>query len=174
MWTKSKFALTIAAGCLIAARHGDARSLVLAVPGSNVAASSRGVELNLKEPLINFAVLVPCANGGAGEIVVLNGILHTVINTTIDATGGVHVKTHSQPQGLTGFGLDTGDKYNGVGVTQEQFNIGKGFEDTFVNNFRIIGQGPGNNFMVHQDLHVTVNANGTVTAFHDNLRITCS
>jgi len=29
---------------------------------------------------------------------------------------------------------------------------------TFVNNFRIIGQGPGNNFLVHKTLQIKINA----------------
>ena len=44
---------------------------------------------------------------------------------------------------------------------------------TFVNNFRIIGQGSGNNFLVHETLHITVNADGTITVFHDNFSIDC-
>jgi len=44
---------------------------------------------------------------------------------------------------------------------------------TFVNNFKIIGQGPNNNFLVHENLHVTINADGTLTAFVDNFSFTC-
>lgn len=33
---------------------------------------------------------------------------------------------------------------------------------------------PGNNFMVHENFHVTVNANGTVTSVHDNFSVTCN
>ncbi len=72
----------------------------------------------------------------------------------------------SIPQGISGVGLDTGDKYQGAGVTQDHFkgsfNNGQ-FNQTFVNNFRIIGQGPGNNFLVHENFRLTINANGEVT-----------
>lgn len=44
---------------------------------------------------------------------------------------------------------------------------------TFVNNFRIIGQGPDNNFLVHENLHMTVNPNGALTSFVDNFSLTC-
>jgi hypothetical protein len=47
------------------------------------------------------------------------------------------------------------------------------FIETFVNNFKIIGQGPGNNFLVHQNVHITVNANGTLTASVDNFSTEC-
>ena len=42
-----------------------------------------------------------------------------------------------------------------------------------MNNFRIIGQGPGNNFLVHETFHVTINANGVVTATVDNFSVEC-
>jgi hypothetical protein len=118
-------------------------------------------------------VFVPCAAGGAGEEVFLSGSIHLLFVTTIDAGGGFHSKFHFQPQGVSGFGLITGDKYQGTGVTQGHFNGKVGVQDTFVNNFRIIGQGPGNNFMIHETFHVTINANGEVTAFVDNFRVTC-
>ena len=47
------------------------------------------------------------------------------------------------------------------------------FNETFVNNFRIIGQGPGNNFLLHEDFHITVNANGDVITSHDNFSADC-
>jgi hypothetical protein len=122
---------------------------------------------------IDIVVFVPCANAGAGEDVELTGTLHDVFHITFDNAGGIHVKGHDNPQGISGVGLTTGTKYQGTGVTQFQFNAKVGFEETDVNNFRIIGQGPGNNFLVHDNFHVTVNANGEVTAFHDNFRVDC-
>ncbi len=124
---------------------------------------------------INLTVFVPCAAGGAGELVDLSGPLHTLITFTINGNN-VSGKTHFQPQGISGTGETTGDKYQATGVTQESFtgSFQNGqFSDTFVNNFRIIGQGPGNNFLVHETLHITVNANGTLTVFHDNFSIDC-
>ena len=94
---------------------------------------------------INLAVFVPCANGGVGELVDLNGPLHILTTFTINGNK-VSGKTHFQPQGISGVGLDSGDKYQATGVTQDYFkgafNNGQ-FNQTFVNNFRIIGQGPG-------------------------------
>jgi len=37
----------------------------------------------------------------------------------------------------------------------------------------IIGQGPGNNFPVHETYHVAVNANDEVTVVHDNFSVDC-
>ena len=124
---------------------------------------------------IDLPVFIPCAAGGAGELVDLSGPLHTLITFTINGNN-VSGKTHFQPQDISGTGETTGDKYQATGVTQESFkgSFQNGqFSDTFVNNFRIIGQGPGNNFLVHENLHITVNANGRVTVFHDNFSVEC-
>jgi len=118
---------------------------------------------------------VPCANGGAGEPVALSGDLHILFTFTINGNN-VSLKSHFQPQGVTGVGLTTGDKYQATGVTQDHFkaSLQNGqFEMTFVNNFRIIGQGPGNNFLVHITTHLTGNANGVVTASVDNFSLDC-
>jgi hypothetical protein len=145
----------------------------MALAGAAVAdAEATAVTTNEQIP-ITLVVFVPCANGGAGELVELTGTLHVLTHVTSDAQGGLHVKQHFQPQGISGTGLTTGDKYQATGVTQEEFNATVGITDTFINNFRIIGEGPGNNFLVHTTFHVTVNANGVVTTIVDNFSIEC-
>jgi len=125
---------------------------------------------------INLTVFVPCAAGGAGEIVDLSGPLHILITFTINGNN-VSGTAHFQPQGIVGTGETTGDKYQATGVTKDtsfKFSFQNGqAQQTFVNNFRIIGQGPGNNFLVHEVAHITFNANGIVTVFHDSFTIDC-
>jgi len=128
---------------------------------------------NVRIP-IDLFVFVPCAVQGVGEYVQLSGTLHVLFVTTIDDQGGFHSKYHFQPQGITGTGETTGDKYQGTGVTQGTLTGKVGFEATDVNNFKIIGQGPGNNFMIHETFHVTVNANGTLTTFVDQTSVVCN
>lgn len=113
---------------------------------------------------IELLAFIPCANGGTGEYVQLSGCIHVVISMTINGNN-LRGKVHYQPQGIKGVGEVTGDKYQGTGVTQEEFkgSFVKGYEITSVNNFRIIGQGSGNNFLVHTVFHITVNANGQIT-----------
>ena len=122
---------------------------------------------------VDISVFIPCAVGGAGEVVILSGNLHILTSVTLDGNGGFHADTHFQPQGISGTGLTSGDKYQGTGVTRSSFNGKVGFENTFVNNFRIIGQGPGNNLLVHQNVHITVHPDGTVTASVDNFKVEC-
>jgi len=123
---------------------------------------------------IDMMVDVPCALGGAGETVHLTGELHSVFHVTEDESGGYHTVSHSQPQGVSGVGLTSGDRYQGTGVTRwtTNFNVFP-YNDTFINNFRIIGQGPGNNYTIHHNIHVTINANGDVTADVDNFKAEC-
>ena len=149
--------------------------LALVVPALTIGTASVAraeVTVNLSVP-VDIAVFIPCANGGAGEVVTLSGDLHTVLRYTDPARGGIHAASHFQPQGISGVGETTGDTYHATGVTQDEFNATVAVEETFVNNFRIIGQGSGNNFLVHSVFHITFNANGPITAFVDTLSVDC-
>jgi hypothetical protein len=120
-------------------------------------------------------VFIPCANGGTGENVLIEGTLHLQEHVTIN-NNRVNLKIHAQPQGASGVGEITGDIYRATGVTQEQDSIplvNGAFEFTFINNFKIIGPGPDNNLLVHQTVHVTMNANGEITAVVDNISVDC-
>jgi hypothetical protein len=149
---------------------------ILAVTALAGASAAQSVVIdNESIPLTGFTAFIPCANNGAGELVVLNGDLHVLISLTINGNN-ISGKDHFQPQSLSGFGTVTGDKYQGTGVTQDAFNgsFQNGqFQQSFVNNFRMIGQGPGDNFTVHENFQITVNANGDVAAVHDNFTTDC-
>ena len=124
---------------------------------------------------IDLSVFVPCAAGGAGEIVDLSGPLHVLFTFTVNGNN-VSGTEHFQPQGISGTGETTGLKYQGTGHTSIQFKlslVNGQFNQTFNNSFNIIGQGPNNNFTVHETIHFTFNANGTVTVFVDNFSTEC-
>jgi hypothetical protein len=91
---------------------------------------------------------------------------------------GNHVsgKEQFQPQGVSGTDLTTGAEYQGTGVTQDDFSgsfINGQYQETFVDNFRFPGQGSAVNYLMYENAHVTINANGTVTANFDKLSISC-
>ncbi len=123
---------------------------------------------------IELLVFVPCANGGSGEVIDVSGPLHVVSQLTVSASGNFSDYFHFQPQGISGTGFVTGAKYQGTGITafKDNFN-GLPFSSSFINNFNMIGQGPGNNFKMHENFHFTVDANGVLTAFIDNFSATC-
>ena len=137
-------------------------------PSFSAVASTENVER-----VIAGTKFVPCANGGLGEDVSLSGDIHSVFHVTLDGSGGAHVVVIHNPQGVSGTGLTTGAKYQGVGTHQDVFNATVGVEETTVTTGQLIGQGPGNNLLIHDILHTTVLANGVVTSFHDNFSIEC-
>lgn len=134
---------------------------------------SAGVIVNTAVPFEQVQ-FVECANGGAGEEVLLTGLLHVLITETTDARGRLHTTAQFQPMGAIGIGSTTGDVYRATGATRETTNgLEIPFETTFVNNFRIIGPGTGNNLLIHEVFHVTVNAQGVVTVVVDLLSEDC-
>jgi hypothetical protein len=148
-------------------------SILLCLAGS-VFSQALAITVNDFVPFAQLA-FVPCAAGGAGELVLISGILHIQQHITINGSHAT-IKSHAQPQGATGVGLTTGDKYSATGVTQEEDGIAlqaSASEFTFVNNFKIIGQGPDNNLLVHQTIHETINANGDVTVVVDDTSVEC-
>lgn len=153
-------------------RWMPAALLILALTIGTAPAARAEVTENVRVPL-SIGVFVPCANNGAGEVVTLSGNLHILLRYNESASGAIHAGSHFQPQGVSGVGETTGDKYRATGVTQNAFNANVGVEETFVNNFRIIGPGPGNNYLVHNVFHITFNANGTITAFVDRFSVDC-
>ncbi len=122
-----------------------------------------------EEQTVTFhrTLFIACANEGAGEDVELSGLIQIFTVTTEDANGGVHVTSHVRPDGVVGVGETSGLNYRGTGGTfQAEGYSAAGDEKTysFVNNFRIIGQGPSNNLLVHFTVHQTINANGELTS----------
>ena len=97
--------------------------LVLAV----LQISHAAVITNVSVP-VNIPVFIPCAAGGTGELVVLSGDLHVLARFTRSKSGGVHAAAHFQPQGISGVGQTTGEKYQATGVTQDEFNARIGVE----------------------------------------------
>jgi hypothetical protein len=129
---------------------------------------------HVKTP-IDITVSVPCALNGTGELVKANGVLHTRFHTTLDANGGFHTQAHYQTQGISGIGLTSGDKYQLIGVIHQSFNgkVGAANTTSTVVNGRVIGPGPGNDRFWYYTSHITVNANGEVTADFVNFEIVC-
>ena len=111
--------------------------------------------------------------GGAGEEVHLTGKINQVFHSTLDGAGGAHVKVHINDQGISGTGLTTGDKYQRTGAINSEINVKVGTAHTTVDTLNLIGQGNGNNLLIRLMQHITVNANGIVTAELENVSIEC-
>jgi hypothetical protein len=144
--------------------------LVISVPAFG-GASTQTQSVTI--PLV-LSVFIPCANQGSGEIVDFSGSLHVVTSSTVNGNN-IHLNQLFNPQGVKGVGETTGDVWNATGETRQDTTASVSsfpFTITYVNNFKLI-DGRGGSYLVHEDFHVTVNADGTTTAFHDNLTFTC-
>ena len=124
---------------------------------------------------LTFSQFIPCANQGNGEIVDFSGSLHIVFSSTVNGNS-VHLNQLFNPQGAKGIGETTGDVWEATGETRQDLTASNvnafPFETTFVNNFKLINGREGS-FIVHENSHVTVNADGTTTVSQDNLTMTC-
>ena len=107
-----------------------------------------------------IGVFIECANDGAGEVAFGFVQIHLVERNGF---------FHANPQGGSITGLDTGIEYRATGVTTETVKDNGSF--TFINRFHFVGK--GTQFFVKETVHVTVNANGDVTAEVVNSETTC-
>jgi hypothetical protein len=145
---------------------------VAAVALATANLAQAAVSSNVSVPLAT-STFVPCANGGAGEVVNLTGSLHVLATVTFDSAGGVHGTLLFNPQNVSGVGSVSGAGYRGTGETLSTFSGNVGAVSTLVNNFRIIGAGGAASLQVHENVAVVVNANGTVTTSLDHVSVTC-
>lgn len=127
-------------------------------PPATLKVQARAATFNSNEKIpIAISIFIDCANGGAGEEVVLSGNLH-VLNTFVINNNIVKGTYHFQPMGISGVGSIPGDKYQATGGTQGDYKgsfINGQYQESYTNNFRIIGQGNGNNYisLTHKKKH---------------------
>ena len=95
-----------------------------------------------------------------GEFVDFTGNFHYLRTFTGSEGGTVHYQLKTLTQGISGVGRVTGDRYvySAVVFTSGVLSQGETMIDQY--DFRVIGQGSGNNFMGHTLAHYTINANG--------------
>lgn len=147
--------------------------ILLAVVASGLLAVTSASATAVTERVPFDFVLAP--EEGCGEAIQLSGTLLTEFSFTETSSGNVEVGFHFNPQGITGVGLTSGATYHATGETlgTTTINAKGGISDTFVNNFKIIGEGSAPNFLETDIIHLTVNANGVVTATVDQSMIRC-
>jgi hypothetical protein len=123
-------------------------------------------EVESSELVVPFGATlwIPCANGGTGENVALAGQLSIRSHEVVSDDGVTRLWTQWRPMGVFGVGATTGRTYRGTGGTFEGLVESDGSVYSVVNNFRIIGQGAGNNLTMHMVLKQAYNANGELTA----------
>ena len=138
---------------------------LLAVTAASATATTEKIPFDI--------VLAP--EEACGEAIHLSGTLLAQFTFTESSGGNVEIGFHFNPQGVTGVGLTSGATYHATGETLGTTTIKAkgGISDTFVNNFKIIGEGRAPNFLETDVIHLTVNANGVVTATVEKSIIRC-
>ncbi len=96
-------------------------------------------------------------------------------HVTQNASGGLVSVITSSYQGVSGTALRSGGTYRAVGGSREMFTTSgpPPLQFTEVGTFQLIGQGSAVSLLGHGTLHVTVNANGEMTATSTVNRIEC-
>ena len=121
-----------------------------------------------------YSGYVPCANGGAGELLTGTIDVHNLVTSTVN--GNVETSQFQfQPRGSL-VGTITGDTYRLAGVTRGASH--EGVENgqyilTYVSSYRLIGPGVGNDLAVRETAHVTMNGDDVVVE-HDDFSIECT
>jgi len=121
----------------------------------------------------NFPVtLGTCVNSGNGELLLLTGTVHNASSLRTDAQGGFHATLHTNLVNMSGVGTSSGDSYR-VADTAGQFGSrtdayfppGSASPRTVTQSFdvRFISTGSGDNLLIRDTFHLTINANGDVT-----------
>jgi hypothetical protein len=134
------------------------------------------IDLDLTANPFPFPIIVPCANGGAGEEIIPQGNVRQLSHLTINGNNYT-IKFQYTPQGVVAIGQTTGDIYQGVGMSEftetGSFVNGKA-TSTSVWMFTNIGRAGAPNWKLIPTVHTTINANGTITASVDNLVASCN
>ena len=113
----------------------------------------------------------PCA----GEYIELFGDYQTLFHVTFDPTGGTHVLSQHNSKGVSGVGLQSGTRFRAAEGERRSTNIfdAPGFETTYIDRFRLIGEGTAPNLWVSVTTHATYAPNQGFTAQITNVSSEC-
>jgi hypothetical protein len=148
-----------------------ARTAVLLLAFAAVPAALAAAE-QVTVPVSPGAILHPCT----GELVLVNGTIHTTFRTTESSSGNVSVTTTSNTQGVTGTGVLSGARYSLSETQMSSFTMSRGSTTTNIVSLRFLRSGETglpDDFTLHIRFQVTVNAGGVPTATVDQLSTTC-
>lgn len=148
----------------------SAAFIIFAAAGSPAFGQATTTTTN-EQLTISSSVLNPCN----GDLVAFQGTVHVTSTLTIDASGGYHLKTHSNYQDVSGTGSPSGRNYRIVTTRNETVNDSDTaqFETTVIQTIKAVSQGALPNLFIHVVFHVTVNANGQTTSTVTEMRTEC-
>jgi hypothetical protein len=125
-------------------------------------------------PVDDFHYFEECSSEGEGELVHFEGEVHIVVREDIWMPNGGHQNFHENWMGVQGTGMTTGDKYVRTGVFNLNTNVTRGaYEYTYSTGMKIVRQGSGDNYIVHNTIHLTLGPDGEVRAWIEFLSAEC-
>ena len=105
-----------------------------------------------------------------GEVVEISGTIHMLNQTQTDGS----VIGHFNYQNVSGAGLTTGVVYRVTAVDDVRLRAPFPSSISSVQSFRLISRGAESNLLVTVLYHITVDANGEMTASIDDLNMQCT
>jgi len=119
-------------------------------------------------------LFIPCANAGAGEDVALTGTLKLVSQVMYN-DHRFTLTYHVIPQGVTGVGLSTGEKFTATGGSEGTItgtNEYGQYTATHIELMRVKGQGIS--FIVSYKFHITITSDGKISTSISEEKIDCN
>lgn len=102
----------------------------------------------------------------------VQGNFHFNYNEVSSGGGTYNYIFHANGKGkAVGIGYDA--KYEWINSFNYSFNAAKGYTETFVQNFHLIGKGNASNTFIKVRFKLTVNANGSLTVWIDSFEAEC-
>ncbi len=146
-------------------------ALALSGTQTSVRAQATTVTSNASFPFTDTAV--SCG----GETVDISGKMHLLAHATTDARSGRHVTVEINTEGVKGVGETSGGEYVSSATNNESINdadtMGGQSEYTLTTKFLLVGKGKLPDLLTKATMHVTVDANGEVTAEVTNVVVEC-
>jgi hypothetical protein len=117
-------------------------------------------------------------NACTGEnVTITSGTLHIVTQVTNDADGGYHLDMRGNAQNVVAIGDATGTTYHLAGDfwgEQNGRSDGSPQVDQLITLHNVVSEGPSPNVTIHIVTHMTIDANGVVTADITSVNTGCN
>ncbi len=156
----------------------DKTSPVTPAPLAVTSAASPNGMTHTDEPFKTW-VWVPCANGGVGEEVIIEGVWSVDQQILENKDGCRKYNFHMTWKKATGTGVTTGTTYTvQYGAHTLQFDksvCADACPSTLTGTFNlgIRGKGSAENYTVHQNVRLVIDCDGSYNVVVENYRVTC-
>ena len=169
------FLLALAVLILSSCSKKDSFMPVPAKKEMNALTQSTGANTQNSVETVPFdrTIYVSCSNGGAGEDILMTGNMVVVYHATFNDRKYT-LSYHTNPQGVTGMGLTSGDKYIVSGGSEGTISgayENDQFAGGYTEDMRVIS--PKGTFIVHYQFHVTVTPDGKFTSEISDEKVVC-